>query len=811
MSPFITDITHAAKRLRRQPGFAVISALTLAVGLGANLTLFGFVNAVLLSPIASPSPHELIRVMHQRPGGGADIVSYLNYRDLRDNLRGVALAAHQQVPVEVGDGDATAMRTAELVTGNYFSVLQLAPTLGRLIDARDEKAELASPVVVLSDSYWRRAFGADSRIVGRRLTINGAAFEVIGVAPARFHGTLHAHPVDLWVPVMMQQIARPRGLTLDRRGWGWLQMIGRMTPPRTLAAIDADLARVARDLDDRFPTGGAATVFTAHPALAVSDADRTTLTPLLTATYAFTALLFVVTCANLGGLMHARLAARRRDMAIKQSLGAGRSRLTWEWFAEAALIAFAGAALGLVTARLASAVIVSLDVPPSLAGTVRLTPPSTWTIAWYAAALAAFAAALVGGWPAWRAGRVDASAFLKSDSVTTLGAQHRTRGRRTAVIAQVALSVVMLVSAGVLANAVRDRSAVSPGFPSERLGLLPVSLERKRVPEAEWRALADQALRVVRADPSVIAADLAFRAPLAPGADQLGFRVPGYVGPDGSDRVTIDFNVVGANYFETLGISFVAGRTWDRAAAARTPHAVVNETLADQLLPGVDAVGRVIEISGGSMVTVAGVVRDSAYYDVGEPKLPYIYLSAENQMPSPWVLHVRTRDDLAHTLPRLARALTSVDARLTPFDVMSFEDLRAVPLFPARTLAWVALAFGAAALALTAIGLYGIVAASVEGRRREIGLRLALGARRSAVIGGVLGEAGAMAAAGAALGFGGGWIASTALQTWLLGSTSSDVGVFLAVGAVLGAVTLAAAWLPARRASRTDVGQVLRG
>ncbi|HET9371108.1 MAG TPA: FtsX-like permease family protein, partial [Vicinamibacterales bacterium] len=672
-------------------------------------------------------------------------------------------------------------------------------------------AELAHPVAVISDAFWRAGFGGDPSIVGKTIRINGASFEVIGVAPAGFRGTFNAHVIDLWVPVTMQQIARPRGLALDRPGWGWLSMIGRLEGGRSIADATRELGVVAADLDRRFPLRNKR-AFTVTPAAAVAEHDRRNLQPVLVATFAFTALLFVVTCANLTGIMQSRLAARSLELAIRRSLGAGRVRLAWEWMTECVLIALAGGALGVVAARLTAGAIARMNLPTELLGDASFAVPIGPRVVLYALGLSLVAGVLFGAWPAWRASRLAAAVPLKHDSGSTIGGRHRAASRRLLVAVQMALSVVLLVAASLLVTSVGRQQAFDPGFPTDGLAMLTVNLQRQRVEPGSQRALADRALDVVRRQPGVRDADLGFRTPLSFGQDTLGFTIPGYVAGDGRPSVSIDFNAVGARYFETMGMRFVSGGAWDASAAATTIHAVVNETAARTYFGGADPAGRTIELRGEGPVTIAGVVRDTSYYEIGEAPLPYIYLSAESRLPSPFTIHVRLDDPAraGEVLPRLATALGSADARLSPYDVMTFDELRRVPLFPARMLAGAAGGFGLLALVLTAIGLYGVVSASVAQRTREIGLRLALGARPATVLKGILIEAGWLTLAGAAVGFAGGYLAATSLRSWLFTVSPFDAGAYAAVAVLLAGITLFAAWWPARRAAGIDPISALR-
>jgi len=810
----IAHVRVALRRLIRQPVFSITAVLTLALGIGANLAVAAFVQSFLLSPIDAPEPDRLFRVVQQTPAGETtEILSWLNYVDARDGAAGVDLAAHGPATALVGPPGEAEERTVELVSGNYFRVLGQVPLAGRLIDERDNVTELSSPVAVLSEAYWRTRFGSDPAVVGRPLLVNGSPLEIVGIAREGFRGTFFAHPIDFWTPVMMQQQVRPRGLTLERRTWGWLRLIGRLSSDTSLEAAQAQLDAVAADVNRRFPPRLDADSFglSATPAAALSDSDRGLLGPVLATSLAFTILLFVVTCANLAGVMQARMLARRRELAIRQSLGAGRSRVLVEWMAECLLLALAGGALGLVTARGVVGWIGTLRPPEQLVGSLSLAAVADWRLGAYALGLSVLAAGIFGLLPAWRAGRNVPMTTLRDEGITSTGSRAAVRVRRALVVVQLALSGVLLVAAGLLGRSLAHEQAFSPGFETGHLGLLAFDLERQRVPNADRRHLADDVLEQIRRDPEVREAELGFRTPLGFGDDVMGFRLAGHTPSDGRDYFTFDFNLVGRRYFAALGVSFVRGGPWPAILAPDgPPQVVINETMARRFWGDRNPVGDTIEIVGGPHAAIAGVVEDISYYAVGERAIPYVYLPAEVRMPAQFVVHVRTTGDPAPVIGRLARSIGAVDGRLAAFDVMTFEELRRAPLFPARLLVVTAAVFSTLALVLAGTGLYGVVAMSVGQRTREIGVRIALGARPESVLRAVLGEAVALAAAGIALAMAGGYAAAGALGAWLFQVSRFDPAAYGAVAVLLTGLAVAAAWLPARRAARVDPVVALR-
>ncbi len=807
---FTRALWFAGRRLTRQPRFVLTVAGTLALGLGANITVFTFVDAFLLSPLPVSEPHRLVRVAELRDGE-ADITSYPTYRDARDAAASaVDLAAHVQTDVQLGDLESGRMGTAELVSGNYFRVMRLTPQLGRLLADHDNQNELAHPVVVISDRFWRQHLGGAPGAVGRRLALNGAAFEIVGVAPAGFDGTFAAHHVDVWVPIVMQGWVRPRGLSVERRGWGWLRMIGRMQGEATFGRVAQELDHAAAGINREFPPArpSDAVAFDVVPASALADDDRRSMAPMLTMSFAFTGLLFLATCANLTGILQSRLASRTREIAIRQSLGAGRLRLAGEWMAECVLLALCGGILALAVGIAGTRFVGALDIPAELVGQVSFSAAIGWRVLVYTFAVSLVGAVLLGAGTAWRAARRTPLTALKADGGTQVGGAMATRGRRLTVVLQVSCSAVLLVLAGLLTVSLSRQVSADPGFDADRLGLMSLSLQRQRVPAGEWRALTDRALAAARRTPGVQNVATAMRAPLGLGEDVQSVRIPGYTPPDDRPTVTVDFNSVSAGYFDTLGLRFVAGGPWPETVAD-APAVVINETMAKRYWEKGDALGRAIVV-GSTAGVVAGVVADSAYYAIGETPRPMLYLPAEFQAAGNFGLFLRTDGDPAAVAANVARALAAEDTRLTPANVMSFADLRRVPLFPARLLTITAVAFGVVSLLLTAVGLYGVIAGSVADRSREIGVRLALGAAPWTVQRGVIREALVLAVVGLIAGVAASAAAAAAMRDWLFTVSPFDPAVYALVLVFITVLAIASAWWPARAAAAVDPVRVLR-
>lgn len=802
----VRDLRLTLRRMRREPAFAAFAIATLAFGIGANVAVFSLVNAYLVAPLQLPNADRIVRVCGQSPASTpCDIVSYPNYLDLREGAPEIDLAAHIMTSVSVGPDATSESRQVELVTGNYFRVLQLAPVLGRLLDVQDDVTEMAHPVVVVSEGFWRGHEGARPDIIGTTILLNNAPYEIVGVAPASFHGTQGMSVADMWAPLMMQKQLRPRSASMMSRGWGWLRLIGRLAPGTTPARAQASLDRASGDLNRRFPSKGDAERYVARPATSLEENDRAAAMPYVSLTLALTGLLLIVTCANLAGLMQARAIRRRRELAIRQSLGAGRGRLLVEWLTECVTIAALGGAAGLLLARAINAGINQI-APASLFGELRTLPPTDWRVATFAFAISLVAALLVGLPTARRATSIGVADVLKDEVTSTSGGRRGLHLRRLTVLVQVATAAVLLVGSGLLLTSLRNLNTFDTGFHTDHLAGMSIDLKRPHLQGAAAIEFTEAMLTRVRSLPAIVNADIVVNVPLTNNRDGLGFRISGYTAPDGSRTISIDVNVVGRSYFSTMGLELVQGRTWTAGEHA----VVINQTMAKRFWPAGDALTQPIELVGQGTVTIVGVVRDSAYYEVGETPRPFVYLPAEVALPGDYTVVARTSVPPEQMLTAIADSIRATDARVRPTDAGTFEVWRAAQLYPRRLLAWATVAFGVMALVLSAIGLFGVVSTSVAMRTREIGIRMALGARPDGVLASVLRESAALVIVGATCGLVVAYGSAGLLRQWLFGVSRFEPTVYLIVVAVLTVMTLVAAGVPARRAAQVDPVQALR-
>jgi predicted permease len=806
------DLRSAIRSLRHAPVLTLILTTVLALGIGANVAVFSFANTYLLVPLPVEQPDRLVRVYGRSATRAFDVVSYPDYRDARDAGAGLALAAHAESGVRLEHTGRRVTRTAELVSGNFFEVMKVGPVLGRLIVPEDDLVEGAHPVLVLGESLWRSTFGGDPRLIGATVRVNGAPFEVIGIAPEGFRGASSAYAVsDVWVPLAMHSRVRPRATTRETRDWGWLSMIGRLDDGVTIAAAAARLDELGTRLSRELPPSSAYT-FDVRSASALPEVDRQRAVRALALAGGFTGLVLLAACANLAGLLYTRLHGRRRELAVRRALGASPARLIRILLFEALLLAAAASVIGLAGGRAAARLVERWKPPAQLVGDVSFQTALDWRVLVFVVVLTVLCAAVFGLLPALAAARASSASLLKEDAAGASGSDRTTRMRRLAIVIQVAVSVALLLAGGLLFRSAIALNRVDVGFDTANLGVFSVALRSPDGPIGNGRRLVAEALDRVRAVPGVARAAVANSLPLGVMKDRIRVRVPGYVPPDGASGVPVAFTRVSRTYFETMGIPLRRGDVWEGSfEAPGRPAVVINETMARQFWTDRDAVGSTIEIVGRGLVTVVGVARDSVYYALGEAPLPFMYLAAELAMPETMAMIVRTTTPVGGLLAQIEREIAAVDERLAPSASAVFDQLRSVPLYPARAFAAIAMTFGALALVLTAVGLYGVVAGTVAQRTREFGVRLALGAPSARLQRGVLREALGLAGAGGLLGLGGGYLGSAAFRAWLFGIGAFEPVTYAAVAGVVLTVTLAAAWAPARRAARIDPVTALRG
>jgi predicted permease len=820
MSGIMQDVRFAIRLWARQPGFTLSAFFILSLGIGANLTIFGVVNSLLLRPPRIQEPERLAFIystdradalVSQQP------FSYPDYRDLKDGNRSFSgLLAYALTPMGLGRGKDSAMVFGEVVSGNYFDVLGAAPALGRLLLAEDD-APGSSPVAVLSHQAHRARFAGDPGIIGRSILVNGNVFTVVGVTRPGFTGLLRGLAPEIWVPAAAQPATRPSpGNLLESRDTRWLWVAGRLKPGVTLEQARAELGTVAGGWERSFPESHRGRGITALPAREVKfhPAADTAVYAASGFVMAVVGFVLLIACANVGGLLLARNSARRKEIAVRLALGAGRYRLVRQLLTESLMLALLGGAGGLLLGvwiqgilekallgiRLPIPVRIVLDLSPDLRVLTFLLVTSTLT------------AVLCGLVPALQASRPDLVVALRDESGAAPAGALKSKLRSALVVFQVALSLVLLAGAGLSLRSLRNARFIDPGFSAASLGSASFDLSLRGYDEARGRDFYRRLLEQVRAVPGVEAATVATQLPLSFQIQMTEVSPAG--DPAGSDAARmVDAAIVGPDYFTTMGIPIVRGRQFDEKDSDAAPRvAIINETLARQLWPGENPLGKRLgsQRAGAPEMEIVGVARDAKYRTLGEPPLPFVYTPLLQEYESRGVLIVRSPADPRRLLGEMRAAIRGLDPDLPVFNAQPVSESIAVSLLLPQTGAALFGSFGLVGLLLSAAGLYGLMAYLVSLRRREIGIRMALGATRGNVFREVARQGLMRAGVGIALGAPLSLAVNRGLNAVLYGLTSTDLATLAGIALLLAGVSLLACYLPARRAARLDPMAALR-
>lgn len=805
------DLRHAARVLARNPGVSAVAVFTLALAIGATTAVFSVVHGVLLRPLPYPEARRLAAVWEVNDRGTYSRLADPNFNDFRDRNRTFeAMAKYAGTIQSVGGAGEPTRETVAAVTRDFFEVLRVGPALGRAFGAGDCRPG-AVPTVVVSHRYWARALGAAG--LDARLRIAGRVHQVIGVMPAGFEFPARA---DLWVPAELDEENTSR---TSHNFWG----VGRLRDGVDAARATADLDRIAADIIRQSPEQGRY-LMTGAAAVPLQASLTGRVGPTLYLLLGAVFFLLLVACANVTNLLLAQAAARQREIAIRRALGAGRGRLVRQFVAEALLLLAASAGLGVAAAWAGTRTLISLapaDLP-------RLDEVSiNGVVLSFAVGLSAVVAVGLGLMTAWRASRRDPREAL-ADARGQAGSA-RSRLGRAIVAAQVAITVVLLVGAALLGRSLLRVLAVDPGFRTAGLVAMDLSFPYSDDPavRARLRPFYTSAFERLRAIPGVEEVAAASAVPMDGGRPDGLFATlqPGENAPASLDDLkalfgqedrlgTADFCAASPAYFRALGIRVLRGRVFDERDGAGAPHAaVINESLARARWPGVDPIGRSIEFGNmdGDLrpLTIVGIVRDTHEYGPEAPPRPTVYVNLL-QRPRFWLtVVIRPAGDRAAVIAEARKVLRDLAPDVPP-RFRTFEQIYSAALGSRYFNLALLGAFAGSALVLAVAGIYGVMAYSVTRRRREIGVRVALGASPGHVRRMVLGQGLATTAAGAACGLLGALALTRTLESFLFGVTPTDPAAFAIVVAVLGGAALLACYLPARRATRTDPVEAMR-
>ena len=805
---FWQDLKFGMRLLRRSPGFAVVSILTLGLGIGANTTVFSWINSVLLSPIpGAVAQHRLVEVSttYRNQSISMSYPDYVDYRARTRLLSGIAARDDQAVHVTVGD--VTERVWSEIVTGNYFDVLGVRAIVGRTFLPHEDRIPGAAPVAVISHRLWQSRFGSDPGVLHQRVRINGHPFTIVGVAPAKFQGSATAVAYDMWIPMMMQPTLMPSGDRLKERDSHWMIAFARLAPGVTLEQADDELNAIARQLAAEFPEDRELGVAIAY--LRESKAGAIgVLRPVLLALGVVTAIVLLIACANLANLTIARGAARRREIAIRLSIGARRWRVVRQLLTESVLIALGGAGLALVIARWTSQLLVFFAPPTEF--TILIDVPLDIRVFAFTGAAGLLTALLFGLVPALQSSAADHTTALKDDSNATVSGRRWLRD--ALVVAEVALSLALLVSAGLCVRSMQKAQRFDPGFNSRGVLLTAVDLFPAGYSPETGRVFYRTLLERLRALPAADSVTVSRRVPLGFGGSSAStIEVDGYA-PKNDESMSVMFNQVGPDYFRTMQIPLMLGRDIQlNDDEGSQPAAVINETMARRYWGDRNPIGGRFRFgSDAPWTTVVGVAREVKFRSLADVPRPFAYLPVLQAYHPAMTIHVRTAGDPVSVAPAVREVVQSLDPALPVFAARTLEAHTGAATFQQRMAGSLLSVFGALAVLLAAVGLYGVLAFLVGQRRREIGVRVALGATPSSVFRLVARHGLALTTVGTVIGFLLAFGIAQALSAVLFGVTAYDAPTIAVALAVLGMCAAAACTIPAVRASRVDPVKALK-
>lgn len=809
---WLQDARFALRLLRKSPLFTATAALSLAIGIGANATIFSVGSALLLRPMpAVTQPDRLVDIGRHRGNDDFDTVSYPNYKDLRDratSFTGIYAYLIEPTPMSLaGAGDAQRIY-GTLVTGNFFDVLGVRPHLGRLLRPDDDAPSGGSAVVVLSHDLWTGRFAADSQIVGKPITLNGAAFLVVGVAPRGFQGTTLLKG-DLWVPLSTLALSRPssRQSLFTSRASTWLFMTGRLRDGVSVHTANAELAAIGAALEREFPQTNARMGFTARPSAVIPGITRM-VAAFIALLMAIVTLLLLIACVNLAGMLLARGATRQREMAVRLAIGAGAGRVARQLLTETIVLFVIGAAAGLALSQLLTGLL--LSVLPQLPVPLFVEITTDWRVVAFTAVMSLVAAIGCGLAPALQARRTSLVGSLRDDGFG--GSRSKLRLRNVFVVGQVMLSLVLVVAAGLFMRALQHAASTPTGFDHRNVDVITLDLSLARHTEDTGRRFARELLERARALPMVRSAAIAVDLPLDGG--NMGFgtlSVPNAPGADRNGRIEADWNIVEPGLFETLGMRLVRGRDFTpQDSRGSAPVIIVNEAFARAAWGDADPIGRQVDGDARENVkrTVIGVAADARLRSLGEAAEPYVYVPFGQMYHDRINLLVKTTG--ATSIADVRALVRTMNPNLPVTEAMPLAEVTALGTIPQRIAAAIAGTLGIVGLLLAAIGIYGVTSYAVAQRTREIGIRMALGADSRVVMRLMLRQGIALAAVGVGMGLALAAAAAQLIRSLLFGISGVDAVTFAGAAAIFAAVSLIACYVPARRALSVDPMTALR-
>lgn len=833
METFIQDFRYGIRTLIKNPGFASVAILTLALGLGANTAIFSLTDQILLRLLPVKNPRELVILRSPGPksgrvwsdGDGAASLSYPLYKEIRDNNNVfTGVLARFAVPLSVAGEGQTERANGELVSGNYFEVLGVKPSFGRVLTPDDDQVPGAGQVAVLSHAYWSRHFGSDPGILNKNLVINDTPMTIVGVAGAGFNGVQVGQAPDIFVPITMKARMTPNWDGLNDHRDFWLAIIGRVKPELTPDQAETAFAPIFHQiLEQELPLAGKMSPETqqryldrkmlfvagARGRAILQSAYKERLLVLM----GMVGLVLLIACANVANLLMARGAARQREIAIRMAVGAGRGRLIRQFMIESLTLSLIGGAVGLLVAAWTSGFLVSA-IPDSV-GAVGLSGGLDLRLFTFTILLSLATGLLFGVLPAVKATRLNLESTLREQGSSVSGSLSQVRFRKGLVVSQVILTSVLLVGAGLFAKSLNNLKKLDLGMHPEHLITFSIAPELNGYTPQRTSALFDQLHQALNGLAGVDSASEAVIGDLTDSNSSSNITVEGYQAGDNED-MNVNQNYIGAGYFSTMGIPLLQGREFTSADTTNSPKvAIINEAMVKRYFGDRNPIGAKFAFGAGDKIhpdiEIVGVVKDSKHITVREKIGPFICLPyTQFATLGDISFYVKTKQDVGSMAAATRREVQRLDANLPVFGVKTLVGQIDESLFEDRFLTMLAICFALLAALLASMGLYGVMAYTVTRRTREIGIRMALGATRGVVSWLILREVVVLAGIGLAVGLPAAYGLGRFAESMLFDVKTSDPTAFVGAAVLLIGATFLGGYLPARRAASIDPLLALR-
>jgi predicted permease len=812
METLFHDLRFGFRRLIKTPSFALIAILSLALGIGANTAVFSLVNLIMFRPLPVANPQEIVSVSAVGKDGELAAFSYPNYVDFRDRNEVLSgLLVSRFVVVSLSRNGDNEKVWGDLVSGNYFDLLGVKPALGRTFLPEEDKTRLSHPVVVISYSLWQTRFGGDPSVVDSDVLINGRKFKVIGVAPAGFKGTEVIYTPEIYAPFAMQKWIEPESNYLDNRDAGNMFAVGRLKPGVSAAQAEASLNLLAAQLAKDFPNENEGLRIQVVPPGFVIPQLRNAMLGVSAALMGLVALVLLIACTNLANLLLARATERGKEIAIRLSIGAGRARIVRQLLTESVMLAVTGGLVGMALARWIIDSIMALKPPIAIPITLEL--HVDWRVLVFSMIVSVMTGVLFGLVPALQATKPDLIPALKD--VASQSGVRRSLLRSGLVVTQVAVSLLLLIAAGLTLRALQQLRSLNPGFNPENALMMNFDLSLQGYQPDAGVQFRKQLLNRVESLPGVQSASITDFAPLSMNYSSNQIMIEGRPQERGVNAPSAMQADVGLKYFETIGTPLVAGRDLnEQDQEGKTRSVVVNETFARKFFPGANpienALGKQFRTSQNKDPwQIVGVARDGKYWTIGEAPQPFVWYPIGNQLAYNYLL-VRTSAKPETVIGAIRGEFRNLDPNLPVTDVKTLTEHMKLSLFPARAFAALLSAFGLLALTLAAIGIFGVMSYAVSQRTREIGVRMALGAGAKDIFKLIVGRGLLLTLIGVGVGLALALVGTRLLSSLLYSVSAIDPLAFVGVTLLLVAVAFLACFFPARRAMKIDPMVALR-